>query len=75
MSKLFKLSVLACCGAMFVAGCEKQTAEEKEMESIYSQVGASAEQITAGMEAFRQLPAEEQQKELERARIILPQAK
>ena len=82
MSKLFKLSVLACCGMMLVAGCDKPTAEEQkptaeeqEMESIYSQVGASAETIKADMEAFRQLPVEEQKKELEKARTFLPKAK
>ena len=75
MNKLIKLSMLACCGALFIAGCgEAQTAEEKEMESIYSQVGASVEQTKAQMEAFRQLPAEEQQKELEKARTFLPKA-
>ena len=75
MSKLFKLSALACCCAMFVAGCEKQTAEEKEMETILTQVGASAEKAKADLEAFSQLPAEEQQKELEKARTFLPKAK
>jgi len=76
MNKLVKLSMLACCGAMFIVGCgEAQTAEEKEMEAIFSQIGVPAESIKDEMAQFRQLPVEEQQKELEKARGFLPKAK